>query len=249
MIFFSRFTFTKMPYVYIGNPSVYKGKRLFNILCQLKKFGQGRIVYRSTEQDHPKPSFYRILLAQPEMDDKLHHGRVVAERVHRGLRRIEPFNLSEEAKFPDFNLVPMEEEEEFCRWDQVKDFVLERDAEPKPKFIEMPPLLKMYIKQRTQLENESSLKPSKVVDDSDLVLPAHEIYTEEHRLEDRIEPNCMEHYLSGRFASYQDFDMILVPTDEWNYSRQKSRVGYRAWLSKLEGTKEFKLWREQQEKN
>ena len=141
-----------MPYVYIGHPSVYHGKRLFNILCQLKRFGQGRIVYRTTEQDHLEPSFYRILLAQPEMDNKMHHGRVVAERVYQGRRRLEPFNLSEEAKFPDFNLVPKEEEETFCRWDRVKDFLWERDAELKPKYFEMPPLMKIFMKEKLKVK-------------------------------------------------------------------------------------------------
>ena len=132
-----------MPYVYIGHPSAYHGKRLFKILCELKKFGQNRIVYRSTEQNHPEPSFYRILLAQPEMDPKFETGRVVAERIFRGRRHLRPFNLTEEAKFPDFKLVPKEDEEKFCRWDEIKNFVHERDAEPKPKYIEMPPLLKV----------------------------------------------------------------------------------------------------------
>ena len=134
-----------MPYIYIGHPSVYHGKRLFKILCQLKKFGQNRIVYRSTEQIHPEPSFYRILLAQPEMDPKFELGRVVAERVFRGRKREEPFNLTEEAKYPDFKLVPLEQEDEFCRWNEVKNFVHSRDAEAKPKFIQMPPLLKVRL--------------------------------------------------------------------------------------------------------
>ena len=83
-----------MPYIYVGNPSIYQGRRLFQILCQLKNFGQGRIVYRSEEQNHPEPSFYRILLAQPEMDDRLENGRVVTERVYRGKRRKEPVVIS-----------------------------------------------------------------------------------------------------------------------------------------------------------
>ena len=134
-----------MPYVYIGHPSIYHGKRLFKILCQLKKMGQNRIVYRTTEQNHPEPSFYRILLAQPEMDPNFELGRVVAERVFRGRKYLTPYNLTEEAKYPDFKLVSKEQEEEFCRWNEIKPFEHSRDAEPKPKFIEIPPLLKVSL--------------------------------------------------------------------------------------------------------
>jgi hypothetical protein len=37
----------------------------------------------------------KILLAQPEMDDKFEEGRIVAERVFRGLRQTKPINLSQ----------------------------------------------------------------------------------------------------------------------------------------------------------
>lgn len=234
------FSISAMPYVYIGHPSIYHGRKLFQILCQLKNYGQGRIVYRSTEQEHPEPSFYKILLAQPEKDSKLQHGRVVAERVFRGLRRKEPFNLSEEAQYPDFKLVPKDEEDAFCKWDQIKDFVLERDAEAKPKYIEIPPLLKMVVERNRKARNEA---------EGDLRLPAYKIYTGEHRLEDRVEPNSMAKYLTGRFEDYKDFDMEKVPTKDWNLSRQMGVVGYRAWFNKIDGSYEYKKHLEKRGQN
>ena len=92
------------------------------------------------------------------------------------------------AKYPDFKLVPKDQETEFCRWNEIQDFVLSRDAEPKPKYIEIPPLLKLYMaRSRRNFQEE--------VQDDDLLLPAYKIYEGEHRLENRIEPNSISQYL------------------------------------------------------
>ena len=231
-----------MPHVYIGHPSIYHGKKLFKILCQLKNYGQGRIVYRSTEQIYGKeqPSFYRILLAQPEMDSKLEHGRVVAERVFKGRRRAEPFNLSEEAQFPDFKLVPKEKEASFCQWDKIKDFVHEIDAEAKPKWIEMPPLLKLYVQRNRRAHGEEE-------GNDDLKLPAHKIYQTEHRIEDRIEPSNVSHYLKEKFAK-KDFEVSEIPIDEWNFARYTSVVGHKVYLDRVEGTRDYKKMMERESK-
>ena len=226
----------KMPYVYVGHPSIYHGKKLFRLLSQLKNCGQGRIIYRSTEQEHPEPSFYRILLAQPEMDSKLEKGRVVAERIFRGKRRLEPFNLSEEAQFPDFKLVPKDQEDEFCRWNEVQDYVHEIDAEVRPKAYEMPPLLKLYVERNRKNLCESA---------ENLVIPAEKVHEGEHRLEDKIESNHLGQYLTDKFATHSDFEVARVPK-EWNLRRKNCPVGYRNYLSRIEGTKEYKKWIEQE---
>jgi hypothetical protein len=83
-----------MPYVYVGLEPIHHGRKLLKLLCNLKNFGQGRVVYRCDEQNHSEPSFYRILLAQPEMDGNFEQGRVVVERIHRGVRFNKPVNLS-----------------------------------------------------------------------------------------------------------------------------------------------------------
>ncbi len=113
-----------MPYLYFGKTSLYKGRPLFKLLCRLKDFGRGRIVYRTIDQyDHPgEVSFYRILLAQPQMDSDTLHGRVVAERVYKGRRMKEPEVLSAVAHKPDFRLVPKDEEDSFCQWDKILDY-------------------------------------------------------------------------------------------------------------------------------
>ena len=115
-----------MPYVKVGLDAIHHGKRLFDLLCNLKNFGRERIIYSTLEQKYKEPSFYRILLAQLEMDldkpetfgkDSDHPwtrrgtcSRVVTERVYRGMRYTEPFNLTAELnkqmQFADYRLVP-----------------------------------------------------------------------------------------------------------------------------------------------
>ena len=80
------------------------------------------------------------------------------------------------------------------------------------------------------------------MEDHDVVLPAHKIYEGEYRLVDKVEPNSMEKHLSGRFSDYQDFDVNRVPN--WNLNWQKETVGYRAYLQKIEGTKDFQQWQD-----
>ena len=100
-----------MPIVKVGLDPIHHGKKLFDLLCNLKNFGRGRIIYSTLEHEkYPEPTFYRILLAQPEMDAQNIHGRVVTERVYRGMRYTTPFNLSgdlqKQMQFPDYRLVP-----------------------------------------------------------------------------------------------------------------------------------------------
>ena len=73
-------------YKYFGFPAKYHGKPLFHILSNLKNFGVGRIITRSSYETEDKPtvggpSFYRILWVQPLMDQESLLGSVVAEKV------------------------------------------------------------------------------------------------------------------------------------------------------------------------
>jgi hypothetical protein len=46
-------------YKYFGAPARYHGKSLFHIICNLKDFGRGRIITRTSFSMDEKPSFYR----------------------------------------------------------------------------------------------------------------------------------------------------------------------------------------------
>ena len=55
---------------YVGRPTYYKGKRLFDILCRLKNFGVGRIVVRNHYlEQYSEPTYYVIKEVHPDMSD------------------------------------------------------------------------------------------------------------------------------------------------------------------------------------
>lgn len=134
-------------YKYFGNPARYHGKPLMHLLCNLKETGRGRIVSRvSHEVDQASgPSFYRVLWAQPLMDKETKEGRVVAEKVRKGVRYLEPVDLASIAPIPDFRLVSRDEEAEFCKWDKLRDYSPKVDCVTEPKYFSMPPLLGLLM--------------------------------------------------------------------------------------------------------
>ena len=224
-----------MPYLYFGKTSLYKGRPLFKLLCKLKDHGRGRIVYRTIDHyDHPgEISFYRILQAQPLMDSETLHGRVVAERVHRGLRRKEPVVLSSVAHKPDFRLVPRDEEEAFCQWDKVRDYDRERDAPVKPARAEMPPLLREFVARAREARGES-------INEEDFHLPAERVYRGEFNLDrDVVDTDDLGQHLTEEFSTHRDFDMGLVPEDWSMTTRPSYEVGKKAWAGYMEGHKEW----------
>ena len=112
-------------YKYFGHPAKFHGKPLFHILSNLKNFGVGRIITRSSyeteETKSQAPSFYRILWVQPLMDKESLLGSVIAEKVgvivindqldveyfqvRNGIKYTEPVNLQDVAPAPDFKLI------------------------------------------------------------------------------------------------------------------------------------------------
>lgn len=53
---------------YIGKPSKHVGKTIFELLCNLKNFGIGRMVIRSHFLNYKEPSYYIIKRVEPQMD-------------------------------------------------------------------------------------------------------------------------------------------------------------------------------------
>jgi len=155
-------------YKYFGSPALYHGKSLFHILCNLKDFGRGRIVTRATYEKEVKPCFYRILFAQPLMDEKTLEGRVVVEKIYKGVRYTEPVDLSQLASIPDFKLVPKKDEAAFCRWGEVRDYSTEKDFAVKPKYFTLPPLLKILMERERVKRGEEEAE--------ELLLPAYKTY-------------------------------------------------------------------------
>jgi len=144
-------------YKYFGHPARYQGKPLLHLLCNLKSLGKGRIVSRLSEEGKAGgPSFYRVLWAQPLMDTECKEGRVVAQRVARGVREPQPVDLSSIATLPDFRLVPREEEAEFCKWETLRDFSPALDRVTEPKYWTMPPLLRLLVERNLRERGEEA---------------------------------------------------------------------------------------------
>lgn len=220
----------QMPYVYIGRPATYHGRPLFKLLANLKDFGRGRIVYRTSDYlRYPgKINFCRVLLAQPLMDAATEDGNVVVEKVENSLRQRQPVNISKQVRKPDFRLVPKDEEEAFCQWDKIRDYDAAVDGERKPRLMEMPPLMRKVMERGRLRRNES------VAPEEDLLLPAHKVYTGDVVIEDRVESSKLSQFIEEEFATHRDFDPDEVP-EQWNLERYTIIVGVRKWAGYVEG--------------
>ncbi|CAH1795304.1 unnamed protein product, partial [Owenia fusiformis] len=140
-----------MPVKYVGRLNRYKCKRLFDILCNLKDLGVGRVVYRDTRKRFfpNEPSYVRITEAVPDYSkpDVL-RGTVWGEVVFRGQNEgIKKLTLSTHK--PDWVLLPKEEEEAFCSHDApaYKPNVV-------PSKITYPPLLKAMVVDELERKGE-----------------------------------------------------------------------------------------------
>lgn len=68
----------------IGRTTYYQGKRLFDILCRLKDFGVGRIVYRNREVErYPELSYYVITRVDPDMSDPVQVSDIASATNHQ----------------------------------------------------------------------------------------------------------------------------------------------------------------------
>lgn len=135
-----------MPIILVGRTHNQVGKRLWEIIGSLKDFGVGRMVLRSCYEKYPEPSYYRIVSARPEMDTGRPHmdedntkGKVLVERVFRGVNK-GVGDVSKIAYKTEFQLVPKHHEYKYilaakeCKEPEVKLL---------PPTMEMPPLLKI----------------------------------------------------------------------------------------------------------
>merc|ERR1712173_584980 len=133
-------------------------------------------------------------------------------------------------KFPDYRLVPRDEEHAFCRWDQVQDYDPEKLAPLRSRYMEMPPLQRLAMERSRRARGDS-------VEDKDFLLPAYNTYEHEARFSEEVEPNLLSEYLEEEFATHKNFDMDLIPKEKWHLDRIGSQVGHRIWPDYTEGRK------------
>lgn len=172
-------------YKYFGAPARYHGKSLFHIISNLKEFGRGRILTRASFSQDEKPSFYRILFAQPLMDQKNEEGRAIVEKVRNGVRYTEPVDLSQIASLPDFILVPKHQEQEFCKWESLRDYSPEMDYVVEPKYYTMPPLLRLVMEREMRNRGEQPTEEK-------FLLPHYKTFTSKNM--DVLEREKVEKY-------------------------------------------------------
>lgn len=198
-------------YKYFGFPAKYHGKPLFHILSNLKNFGVGRIITRSSYETEDKqlvaggPSFYRVLWVQPLMDQESLLGSVVAEKVRNGVKYTEPVNLQDLASVPDFRLVSREDEAEFCQWEKIRDFSVDQDFVTEPKYYAMPPLLKLLMERNLKERREAP-------HDESFLLPHYKTYLAKNLEETPV--------VAGRtrVEQHQETVTVCAGTASINYS-------------------------------
>uniref|UniRef100_A0A0K0F3I7 39S ribosomal protein L28, mitochondrial n=1 Tax=Strongyloides venezuelensis TaxID=75913 RepID=A0A0K0F3I7_STRVS len=124
------------PIRFIGNYDYSaEGKFLFEILCQLRKMGAGRIVTKTewTRKWPTEPSYIKIIKAFPEMDPWQQKGRVYGEWVFRG-RNLGVYEFSKDLNRSDWKLVPKSEEKKLLyNRNQMENIIF-------PRTFPLPPL-------------------------------------------------------------------------------------------------------------
>ncbi|KAG0723393.1 28S ribosomal protein S34, mitochondrial [Chionoecetes opilio] len=151
-----------MPYKLVGRTSLHKGKRLWEIVGQLKNFGVGRMVVRNTfEQQYKEPTFYRIVVARPMMDVGEPHanednrkGRALLERVFRG-RHEGVVDISKVSYKADFRLIHKHEEAAYI---EAYKNCKTPDITLISPVVEMPPLLKMVAERDGHAAKDLKIK-------------------------------------------------------------------------------------------
>lgn len=146
-------------YQYVGRIGPYTGKRVFEILANLKNNGEGRLVQRRSELEKNKSGracFYRIVKAAPQMDTDLAFGEVWAEQYKDGKKV--PFLVKLKSTIPDYQLV--------SRIDQAKLMAeqypiygqSEEDTLYLKKNFKVPPVLAEFLNKHHRRDDLGLLK-------------------------------------------------------------------------------------------
>jgi len=105
-----------MPRIFIGKKHDLYGKSLWELLCNLKDLGVGRVVMRTKDNRRfPERSWFTVLRVRPEMDPDNRHGTVTVRKVWRGQEIAGEFALSRTTARTDYQLIPRHEEAQFCQ--------------------------------------------------------------------------------------------------------------------------------------
>ncbi|XP_064541751.1 uncharacterized protein mRpS34 [Drosophila montana] len=134
---------------YIGRTTDFRGNSLWEIVGNLPDWGIGRMVIRNMFQRYPEPCYMRILKVQAvdEQPDNERKVRVTVEKTWRGVTQPKPVEIYSTSYKADYELVPVDQEHKFLtNTKKVEPVVL-------PTQMELPPLLREYIKDETSEAN------------------------------------------------------------------------------------------------
>ncbi|KFM60816.1 hypothetical protein X975_12086, partial [Stegodyphus mimosarum] len=147
-----------MPVKVIGKKSWFVGKYLFEILCNLKNYGVGRVVVKNSYSKYPEISYYVIRKVVPMREiigigpDELLYGKVWVDEVYRG-RKMEGLRLlTYDTCFTDYHLIPKEDEDKYLKY-ETKDIL-----KTLPKYDDLPPVLSELIKAKNPDVKEPKLE-------------------------------------------------------------------------------------------
>ena len=127
----------------------------------------------------------------------------------------------------------LDEEESFCRWNEIQDYDASRHAPERSKYMEMPPLMKLVVARNLKAKNQN-------INDDDFLLPAYKTYDNDVRLTDTVESCKISQYLAPEFKKQiEDFDINSIPKESWNRDRIRSLVGHRIYPGYSENTSRY----------
>ncbi|CAI4228062.1 unnamed protein product [Auanema sp. JU1783] len=138
---------------FVGNFDIAsEGKFLWEVLCQLRKFGVGRIVTKNewARKWPGQPSYMKVVKVQPTMDRWLFGGKVWAEWVYRG-QNLGIYEFSKDLNRSDWRLIHKHEEETFAKSKTPMKEVVFPDSMP------IPPLQVHFMKMNA-LKNKESVE-------------------------------------------------------------------------------------------
>ncbi|CAG0897651.1 unnamed protein product [Darwinula stevensoni] len=124
-----------MPTKYVGRTTAWQGKRIWEILCNLKDFGKGRLLTKGMwEFKYPNEiSYIKVLKAEPIMDQENKFGAVWCKQVFRNQHDGERL-MRKGVYSPDWKLIHKEDEHKYLEAPKVirEEKIFPRQTRPPP---------------------------------------------------------------------------------------------------------------------
>ena len=146
-------------YQYVGKIGPYTGKRIFEILTNLKNNGEGRLVQRLSElkrNKNGKEQFYKIVKAAPQMDQDLAFGEVWAQQI-KDSKQI-PFLVKLKTTMPDYQLILKVDESKYLAKEYPIYGQTDEDKMNLKRNYKVPPVLAEFLNKHHSKEDLCLLK-------------------------------------------------------------------------------------------